>query len=55
VWREKPLTIRAESVNLFNTAQFSAPDDFLIDSSFGEITNTLNNGRSVRFAGSFEF
>jgi hypothetical protein len=55
VWREKPLTIRAESINLFNTAQFAAPDNMRIDSSFGEITNTLNNGRSLRFAGSFEF
>jgi hypothetical protein len=55
VWRERPLTIRAESINLFNTAQFSAPDNMLIDSSFGEITNTLNNGRSLRFGASFEF
>jgi len=55
VWRERPLTIRAESINLFNTAQFSAPDNMHIDSSFGEITNTLNNGRSLRFGASFEF
>jgi len=27
----------------------------LVDSSFGAITNTLNNGRSVRLAASFEF
>jgi hypothetical protein len=55
VWKEKPLTIRAESINLFNTAQFAAPDYMLTDSSFGAITNTLNNGRSLRLAGSFEF
>jgi hypothetical protein len=55
VWRERPLTIRAESVNLFNTAQFSAPDYMLTDSSFGAITNTLNNGRSLRFGASFDF
>jgi hypothetical protein len=55
VWREKPLIIRAESINLFNTAQFSAPDYMLTDSSFGEITNTLNNGRSLRFTAAFEF
>ena len=55
VWREKPLTIGAESINLFNTAQFAAPDYYLTDSSFGAITNTLNNGRSVRLAASFEF
>ena len=55
VWREKPLTIRAESINLFNSAQFAAPDYMLTDSSFGAITNTLNNGRSLRFGASFEF
>ena len=51
VWKEKPLTIRAESINLFNTPQFAAPDNMLTDSSFGAITNTLNNGRSLRFGG----
>ena len=55
VWKEKPLTIRAESINLFNTAQFAAPDFSRADSSFGAITNTLNNGRSLRLAASFEF
>jgi hypothetical protein len=55
VWREKPLIIRAESINLFNTPQFAAPDYMLTDSSFGAITNTLNNGRSLRLAASFEF
>jgi hypothetical protein len=55
VWREKPLTFRAESVNVFNTPQFAAPDNMLTDSSFGAITNTLNNGRSLRLAASFEF
>jgi hypothetical protein len=55
VRKEKPLTIRAESINLFNTPQFAAPDTMLTDSSFGTITNTLNNGRSLRLAASFEF
>jgi hypothetical protein len=55
VWKDKPLTIRAESINLFNTAQFAMPDNFLTDSSFGAITNTLNNGRSLRLSASFEF
>jgi hypothetical protein len=55
VWKEKPLTIRAESINLFNTPQFAAPGYMLTDSSFGAITNTLNNGRSLRLAASFEF
>ena len=36
-------------------AQFAAPDDMLTDSSFRALTNTLNNGRSLRLAVSFEF
>jgi hypothetical protein len=55
VWKEKLLTLRAESINLFNTPQFAAPDYMLADSSFGAITNTLNNGRSLRCGASFEF
>jgi hypothetical protein len=55
VWKDKPLTIRAESINLFNTAQFAAPAFMLSDSSFGGITNTLNNGRSLRLSATFEF
>ena len=49
------IVIGAESVNLFNTPQFAAPDNLLTDASFGAITNTLNNGRSVRLSGSFVF
>lgn len=55
VWKDKPLTIRAESINLFNTPQFAAPAFMLSDSGFGGITNTLNNGRSLRLTASFEF
>jgi hypothetical protein len=55
VRKEEPLTIRAESINIFNTPQFAAPDNMLADSSFGAITNTLNNGRSLRLGASFEF
>jgi hypothetical protein len=55
LWREKPLIVQAESINLFNTAQFAAPDYYLTDSSFGAITNTLNNGRSLRLTAAFEF
>jgi hypothetical protein len=55
VWKERPLTIRAESINVFNTPQFAAPDYYLTDSSFGAITNTLNNGRSLRFGATFDF
>ncbi len=46
---------RAESVNLFNTAQFAAPGANLTDQDFGMITNTLNDGRTFRFQLSLEF
>jgi hypothetical protein len=43
------LTIRAESINLFNTPQFAEPGFELANPNFGAITNTLNDGRTFRF------
>ena len=48
VWREAPLTLRAESVNFFNTPQFAEPGPELSSPDFGQITNTLNDGRAFR-------
>ena len=52
-WRlrsEKTLTFRAESINFLNTPQFAEPTRDLTSPSFGRITNTLNDGRTFRFA-----
>jgi hypothetical protein len=46
---EKSLTLRAESINLFNTPQFAEPGKELTSPNFGLITNTLNDGRTFRF------
>ncbi len=57
-WRvhsEKQLTFRAESINLFNTPQFAAPGLELAQPNFGQITNTLNDGRTFRFLLQFAF
>ena len=43
------LTFRAESINFFNTPQFAEPSFQLTSPSFGQITNTLNDGRTFRF------
>jgi hypothetical protein len=43
------LTVRAESINLFNTPQFAEPGFELANPNFGAITNTLNEGRTFRF------
>ena len=43
------MTLRAESINLLNTPQFAAPGTDLASPSFGQITNTLNDGRTFRF------
>ena len=43
------LTFRAESINLFNTPQFAEPGFELGNQNFGQITNTLNDGRTLRF------
>jgi hypothetical protein len=45
---DKKLTVRAESINLFNTPQFAAPGAELANPNFGVITNTLNDGRTLR-------
>jgi hypothetical protein len=42
------LTLRAESINLLNTPQFAEPGSILGTPEFGFITNTLNDGRTVR-------
>lgn len=52
---EKSLTLRAESINFLNTAQFAEPTKTLTSSSFGQITNTLNDGRAFRFLLRFAF
>ncbi len=46
---ERSLTFRAESVNLLNTPQFAEPGKELASSNFGQITNTLNEGRTFQF------
>jgi hypothetical protein len=42
-------TLRGESINLFNTPQFADPGTQLGSPNFGQITNTLNDGRAFRF------
>ena len=43
------ISFRAESINLFNTPQFAEPGFELGNQNFGQITNTLNDGRTFRF------
>ncbi|MGH9847412.1 MAG: hypothetical protein ACREEM_52630, partial [Blastocatellia bacterium] len=50
IGRDLRLSFRAESINLFNTPQFAEPGADLINPNFGAITNTLNDGRTFRFA-----
>ena len=52
---EQTLVFRLESINLFNTPQFAEPGLALSSPSFGEITNTLNDGRTFRFLLRFAF
>ncbi len=46
---DKRVSFRAESINLFNTPQFAEPGAELASPNFGQITNTLNDGRTFRF------
>ena len=52
---DQQLTIRAEAINLSNTPQFAEPGLSLTNPNFGEITNTLNDGRTFRFGLSYAF
>ena len=57
-WRlssEKSFTFRAESVNFLNTPQSAEPSTQLTSPAFGQITNTLNDGRAFRFHLRFDF
>lgn len=45
----------AESLNLLNHAQFQMPGQSLSESNFGQITNTLNDGRTFQFTLSLSF
>lgn len=46
---EWTMTLRAEAINLTNTPQFAEPGRSLTSPNFGQITNTLNDGRTFRF------
>jgi hypothetical protein len=57
-WRiagERVLAFRAEAVNFFNTPQFAEPAKELATPSFGQITNTLNEGRTFQFTMRFRW
>ena len=43
------LELRAESINFLNTPQFAEPGKTLTSPNFGQINNTLNDGRTFRF------
>jgi hypothetical protein len=45
---KRRLTLRLESINLFNTPQFAPPGTSLTNPEFGYITNTVNDGRAFR-------
>ena len=47
--RELQLTFRAESINLTNTPQFAGPGTNFAAPNFGQINNTLNDGRTFHF------
>ena len=44
------ILLRAEGLNLFNHPQFAEPGRELTSPNFGQITNTLNDGRAFKFS-----
>lgn len=55
IFSENALTLQAESLNLLNRAQFAEPGNRLANPDFGQITNTLNDGRTFRFLARLTF
>ena len=55
VHSDQTVTFRAESINLFNRPQFAEPGNTLSSANFGQITNTLNDGRTFQFLLRFAF
>ena len=53
--RDNTLLFRAESLNFTNHPQFQEPGAQLAQANFGQITNTLNDGRTFRFTLRFTF
>jgi hypothetical protein len=52
---DRKLLFRSEAVNLGNTPQFAQPFPELSSPNFAFITNTLNDGRAIRFHLRFQF
>jgi hypothetical protein len=52
---ERALAFRAEGVNFLNSPQFAEPNADLSSPAFGQITNTLNDGRTFRFTLRLDF
>ena len=46
---DREMNLRAEAIDLFNTPQFAEPGTSLTLPNFGQISNTLNDGRTFRF------
>jgi len=49
IYESMNLEFRAEFFNLFNHPQFGPPQGSLTSSTFGQVTNTVNNPRLVQF------
>ena len=53
--QDRAFRFRAEALNALNTPQFAEPIADFSNPAFGQITNTLNDGRALRFSLAFEF
>ena len=52
---DQTLLFRTEFINAFNHPQFSPPNERMAAESFGQITNTQNDGRNVQVSLRFSF
>jgi hypothetical protein len=49
------LEFRLEAFNAFNTPQFAAPDAFVGDGTFGQVTSTQSDNRELQLAVKYFF
>jgi hypothetical protein len=55
VWGENHMEFRADAFNTFNIASYSAPDNTVTDTTFGNITNTNSTERHIQLSLKYAF
>jgi hypothetical protein len=55
IWRENRLNFRTDFFNAFNIASYGNPDNYITDTSFGQITSTRSVERHIQVSLKYAF